>query len=126
MVVALYLGLTKLLGGTLACGVLEGCDTVSNSEYSQVMGFPVGLLGAAGSTVMLGGALLWWRSADRRGLLVAYAIGLLSLPMLAWLTYLELFIIHAICIWCVTYALLVVAGFGVASMALMRPDDRAP
>jgi uncharacterized membrane protein len=122
VVVALYLGLTKLLGGTLACGVLEGCDTVSSSEYSEVLGIPVGLLGAAGSGLTLAGALVWWRSADRRGLLAAYFLGLASLPFLAWLTYLELFVIHAVCIWCVTYALLVVAGFALAGLTLMRPD----
>lgn len=120
--VALYLGLTKLAGGTLACGVLEGCDTVSGSEYSEVLGVPVGLLGAAASGLALAGALLWWCSADRRGLLAAYLVGLASLPILAWLTYLEFFVIEAICIWCVTYALLVIAGFALAGVTLMRAD----
>ena len=53
---------------------------------------------------MLAGSLLWWRRADRRGLMLAYVVGLVSLPVLAWLTYLELAVIGAVCIWCVAYA----------------------
>ena len=48
---------------------------------------------------------------------MTYILGLLSLP---WLTYLELFVIEAICIWCVTYAGLVMAGWLVASWVLWR------
>lgn len=123
LAIALYLGVTKLQGGTPVCSVLEGCETVSDSEYSEVLGVPVGLLGAGASMVTLGAWLLWWRSADRRGLLTAYGLGLLSLPILAWLTYLELFVIRAICIWCVTYAVLVVAGWVVAGLTLRRGPD---
>lgn len=123
LAVALYLGITKLTGGEPTCAVVGGCDTVNDSEYSVILGIPVGLLGAAASAVTLVASFLWWRASDRRALLAAYAIGLLSLPFLAWLTYLELFVIHAICIWCVTYAALVIAGWLAASVALLRPAD---
>ncbi len=118
--VALYLGLTKLSGGSPACGVLHGCDTVNESEYAAVFGLPTGLLGAAASAATLIGALVWWLLADRRAVLVSYVVGLLSLPFLAWLTYLEIFVIEAICIWCVSYALLVIAGWAVATRVLWR------
>ena len=49
----------------------------------------------------------------------------MSLPFLAWLTYLELFVIEAVCIWCVTYAILVVAGWVVATVTLLRGPGRA-
>jgi uncharacterized membrane protein len=118
--ISAYLALVKLGGGTPACGVLHGCETVSNSQYSEVLGIPVGLLGFAAALLTLGGAVLWWIRSDRRGLLAAYVIGLLSLPFIAWLTYLEFFVIHAICIWCVAYAIFVIAGWVVASVALWR------
>ena len=56
--------------------------------------------------------------ADRRGLMLAYAVGLVSLPLLAWLTYLELAVIGAVCIWCVTYAVLMIVTWIVSLMAL--------
>jgi uncharacterized membrane protein len=125
LAIALYLGLTKLSGGDPSCGVLHGCDTVNQSEYASVLGVPTGLLGAAASAVTLVGALAWWLAADRRALLVAYVIGLLSLPFLAWLTYVELFVIEAICIWCVGYTVAVVAGWLVATYVLWAGEREA-
>jgi uncharacterized membrane protein len=118
--VGLYLGLTKLAGGVPVCGPLRGCETVDASPYSLFLGIPVGLLGAGASILTLAGALAWWRRHDGRGLYLAYGLGLVSLPVLAWLTYLELFVIRAICVWCVTYAVFVIAGWLVATVALVR------
>jgi uncharacterized membrane protein len=126
LAIALYLGLTKLSGGNPACGVLHGCDTVNESEYAQMMGIPTALFGAVGSAATLMGTLVWWLKADRRALLGSYLMGLLSLPFLAWLTYLELFVIEAICIWCVTYAVLVIAGWVVATYVLWRGQGGTP
>lgn len=102
------------------CGPVVGCETVNSSEYSEIFGIPVALFGAAASGVTLLAGLYWWRAGDRRGLLVAYVLGLASLPFLAFLTYLELFVIHAVCVWCVGYALVTVAGWLVAARELSR------
>ncbi|MEA2026235.1 MAG: vitamin K epoxide reductase family protein [Chloroflexota bacterium] len=118
--IALYLGIVKLTGGNPACGVLHGCDTVNQSEYASILGIPTGLFGAAASAAMLAGALVWWLRADRRALLLTYLISLLSLPFLAWFTYLELFVIEAICIWCAGYAIVVSATWLVAMWVLWR------
>lgn len=119
ILIALYLTVVKLSGGTPLCSVLAGCDTVNNSPYAAFMGIPVALFGLAGSVVTLAGALAWWRSGSRRALLVAYLVGLASLPVLAYLTYLELFVIRAICIWCVAYALTALGGWIFATAALV-------
>lgn len=121
--IALYLGITKLSGDNPACGVLHGCDTVNESEYAAIFGIPTALFGVAASVATLIGALAWWLLADRRALLGAYLIGLLSLPFLAWLTYLELFVIEAVCIWCVSYAVLVIVGWLVAIYVLRRDQE---
>lgn len=120
--IALYLAIVKLTGGTPACGVLAGCDTVNSSEYAEVLGIPVALFGAAASILTTIAAVAWWRGGSRRWLLVAYVLGLAALPFLAYLTYLELFVIHAICIWCVAYAVTVIGGWLVAAAALSRGE----
>lgn len=121
--IALYLGLTKLSGGNPACGVLHGCDTVNESEYASILGIPTGLFGAVASAVSLVAALVWWLRTDRRALLITYLIGLFSLPFLAWLTYLEIFVIEAICVWCVSYAVAVIAGWLAATWVLWRERE---
>jgi uncharacterized membrane protein len=111
LAVALYLTWAKLAGAPVVCGPLEGCTTVETSPYASFLGIPVALFGAGATTVTLIGSLLWWRRSDRRGLLAAYGIGLISLPVLAYLAYLELAVIHAVCVWCVIYALLTIASW---------------
>jgi uncharacterized membrane protein len=118
--IALYLGWSKLAHAPTVCGPLGGCSTVANSSWSEVAGVPVALFGAAASAVVLAGALAWWRRADRRGLWVVYLVGLASLPVLAFLTWLELFEIRAICDWCVAYAVTVIAGWVLAASVLWR------
>ncbi len=121
LAVAGYLTWVKLAGAAPACAILTGCETVENSSYSEFLGVPVAAFGMLGAAAMLAGSLLWWRWADRRGLMVAYAIGLASLPVLAWLTWLELAVIRAVCLWCVVYALLMIGAWIVAMVGLRRP-----
>ena len=118
--ISIYLAAVKLSGGVPACGPLVGCETVNTSVYSEFMGIPVAFFGAAASSVVLGAVLGWWLRAWRPGLLVAYVIGLAALPVLAYLTYLELFVIYAVCAWCVAYALTVIGGWLVATAVLFR------
>ncbi len=125
--VTLYLTWVKLAGVAPVCAIVSGCETVEKSRYSEFLGVPVAAFGMVGTLLMLGGSLLWWRRHDRRGLVATYLVGLASLPVLAWLTYLELFVIHAVCIWCVAYAVLVIATWVIAMLGLRAPtpDERA-
>ena len=114
-----YLTLVKITGGAPSCAIVSGCETVNDSQYSTFAGIPVAVFGLAGSIAILVGAAVWWRRADLRGLYVAYGVGLISLPILAWLTYLELAVIHAVCVWCVTYAIVVICGW-VSAVVVLR------
>jgi uncharacterized membrane protein len=123
--ISAYLTFVKLSGGQPYCGPIVGCETVNTSPYSAVFGIPVALGGLVASAIVLGGVIWWWRAGDRRGLATAYFVGLASLPFLAYLTYLELYVIHAICAWCVAYAVTVVVGWLICLRELARPPDRA-
>jgi uncharacterized membrane protein len=113
--VALYLAMYKLgMIGTLACGT-GGCEAVQLSRWASFLGLPVAVWGVGYYALVLVLALasLQARWADARGLSLAMLIvtgwGLL---FSAWLTYLELFVIHAICRWCVVSAILALIVFG--------------
>jgi uncharacterized membrane protein len=81
---------------------------------------PVAYLGFAFSMVLVGLAAAWWLRADRRALLGAYGMLLLGTVFAAYLTYLELFVIEAICPWCVAFAITVVADLVIAGLAMRR------
>jgi uncharacterized membrane protein len=109
--IALYLSLTRLAGGLPACGPVAGCETVALSEYSEIGGIPVAFLGAAFSAVLLVATLGWFRWHETRLLWAAYGLDMLGVIFVAYLTYLELFVIHAVCVWCATYAAVVVVSW---------------
>ncbi len=115
-----YLTVVRFMGEAPVCGPAGGCETVASSEYSTVLGIPVAAFGLALSLVLVACAFAWWRRADRRPLLLAYGLLLLATLGVAYLTYLELFVIHAICAWCVTYATTIVLSLGLSGLALRR------
>jgi uncharacterized membrane protein len=123
--VALYLTLYKLgYIGTLACAV-GSCETVQTSKWATFLGFPVALWGVGYYVGVLAISLagLTPALAERRSvsqLLVAVTgVGLL---FSLWLTYLELFVINAICQWCVISAILATVLFVICWLDLRDVD----
>jgi uncharacterized membrane protein len=121
--VSAYLYLYKIGRiGTLACGS-GGCETVQTSPWSRFLGVDVALIGLLGYGVLLVVALLALRSTqvERRPpalLLTALAAG--GVLFTAYLTYLELFVIHAICRWCVGSAAIIVTILVLGLLELRR------
>jgi len=120
LLIAGYLLAVRLAGEPAVCGPSHGCETVAASEHATMFGIPVAAYGAACSAILTACAVAWWRRADRRPLLLAYALLLLATLAVAYLTYLELFVIRAICPWCVAYAVTIVASLVTAGLALRR------
>jgi|SRR5688572_4284439 len=122
--VAAYLTIEKLSGRTGACIVGSGCDVVNSSPYAVVLGIPVAAFGVAWSAAALVAALAWWRTGARFWLLALYAGGLIGVIFEAYLVYLELFVIHAVCSWCVIYGLTVVLGWLLAIVGVWQTRER--
>jgi uncharacterized membrane protein len=121
--VALYLWLHNIgVIGELKCGS-GGCETVQASVYARMAGVPVAFFGVIGYAAIFAVAYVGLQPAwaARRGptlLLAALAAG--GVLFTGYLTYLELFVIHAICRWCVTSAAIIVAICVVALGGLAR------
>jgi uncharacterized membrane protein len=115
-----YLAWVKLAGATAVCFVVQGCDQVQASRYSTFLGIPVAVYGMAMVSLVLAAALAWWWTGERRILYVPYGLGLLSVFVIAALVYLELFVIHAVCVWCTVAGISIVAGWLVSVAALLR------
>jgi uncharacterized membrane protein len=102
-----YLTWVHYAGVAPVCvGGSGGCETVQTSSYATILGVPVAVLGLVGYSGLLLAALLRGEAGVYLGLLVALVGTLFS----AYLTYLELFVIHAICEWCVASAALMVGA----------------
>jgi uncharacterized membrane protein len=123
VLLAAYLYLFKLgLIGTLACGT-GSCETVQLSRWSRFLGVEVSLIGLLGYVALLVVALMSTRPAlelarwPSRWLALLSGIGTL---FAVYLTALELFVIHAICRWCVGSALIITLIFVLSLLDLRR------
>jgi uncharacterized membrane protein len=96
------------LGGLLCLGAHHGhssCETVQSSSYSKLDGVPVALIGLIGYVAILGSLLV----PGDLGRASTFGIALIGFGFSAYLTYRELFSIHAICEWCVGSAVCLTA-----------------
>ncbi|MFL5528622.1 MAG: vitamin K epoxide reductase family protein [Gemmatimonadaceae bacterium] len=125
--ISLYLTLYKLgVIGELSCSI-GSCETVNTSKWSKLLGLPVAAWGLFFYLDVFAIAFVGTmpRFEDERlismVLTIQAGIGVL---FSAWLTYLELAVIHAICIWCVTSAVIVTLIL-VASVVDLRETGEA-
>jgi len=125
--VALYLWLYKIgAAGALTCGA-GGCETVQTSRWAELLGIPVAFYGVVGYAALLAVALVGLQPTwlGRRGpTLLLAALATAGTAFSAWLTYLELFVIHAICRWCVASAAIMLLIWLVSLQALRTPGPR--
>jgi uncharacterized membrane protein len=125
--VSAYLYLYKIGRiGTLACGT-GACETVQASAWSRFAGVEVALIGMAGYGALLLVSLVSLQPAFATRRWPATALAAMSAVGVAftlYLTYLELFVIHAICRWCVGSAAIIVAILVVALIDLRSPSAR--
>jgi uncharacterized membrane protein len=121
VLVATYLALYKAGAiAELACSV-GSCETVQLSRWATFLGLPVAAWGVVFYVVLLGVSLAGLQGpwAESRNLSLALlALTGWGVLFSAWLTYLELFVIRAICQWCVVSAVLVTITFVVSVLDL--------
>ena len=114
--IATYLTIVHYAGGAPVCAIAHGCETVQKSRYAEFAGIPVAVLGLLGYV-----ALLISLAKDTEAFRTASAfIALAGLGFSGYLTYLELFTIHAICIWCVGSAICMLTLTGLSVTRLLR------
>jgi uncharacterized membrane protein len=123
VLISTYLSVKRFTGGSLACSRWAQCDVVNNSLYAKIYGVPVAFIGLAGYLLILGLTLAALETeGDRRRRLVAlglvFALG--GLGFSAYLTYIELYVIEAICSWCVASAIVITLLAVVGSVNLWR------
>jgi uncharacterized membrane protein len=98
-----------------------GCERVQSSPYAELAGVPVALLGLLGYATVLASLAL----PEAAGSTLAAFVSLVGFGFSAWLTYVELAKLDAVCQWCVASAL-VMTGLAAVSVArLLRADGRA-
>lgn len=126
LLVAGYLSVVELSGLSPTCGVLHGCEEVAKSQYNNFAGIPVAVFGVVLSVALLSLALAWWKT-DIYGLLLGhYALSLVGVIFDGWFLYLQVFVIQAVCIWCLTYEVSLLLRFLIALIVYYRQPKPEP
>jgi len=114
--VAGYLSWAHYADSAVVCIAGGGCETVQESDYAAIAGVPVAVLGLIAYAVIL--ALIVWDAPIAR--LSAATIALMGLLFGAYLLALQLFVIDAICVWCLANDVLIAPALAVLTALRLR------
>lgn len=120
LLIASYLSYVELGGGVPSCGQLHGCETVALSQYARIGGIPVAVFGVGLSLVLLSMAVAWIRTDNPTLLDLHYGLSLIGVIFEVYFLSVQVLILHAVCIWCASYGLSLVARFLVALVIWVR------
>ncbi len=122
--IASYLSIVELSGRPPSCGPIHGCVEVANSVYSRPFaGIPVAVYGVALSITLFTLAIAWWRTNNYRLLLMHYGLSLVGVVFEGWFQFAQVFLIHAVCIWCEAYGLSLILRFLIALWVYLRTPN---
>ena len=125
LAIAGYLSYAALRHELPSCAIAKGCEQVANSPYSRIAGIPVAVFGVILSIALLALALAWWRSNRPALLLAHYSLSFVGVAFEGYFTYLEVFVIGAVCMWCALYAVSLLLRFAITLAVWMRRDRYA-
>jgi uncharacterized membrane protein len=116
LAVAGYLTWVHFDDAALVCVAGGGCETVQQSEYAEIAGIPVALLGLGSYTAVLG--LVIWDTPNAR--LGAAMLALVGLVFSLYLLALQLFVIDAVCVWCLANDVVIAPLLAVVTALRLR------
>jgi uncharacterized membrane protein len=126
LLVSIYMTAYKILNNDAMCLGSGDCSTVNSSPYSEVNGIPVGVFGVIGYAAIL--ATLYFEKRNRffreNGTLMLFGMALTGFIFTAWLIYVEIAILRALCPFCVTSQIAMTVIFVIAIIRLVKqPQD---
>lgn len=112
---AAYLAAKYFLGSPVTCSLLQGCEIVTSSKYSVMLGMPIALMGALYYAGLLILTILFFDTGRTIFLKAAAYSTALGFAASLYFVYLQFFIIKALCLYCLLSAasstILLILGF---------------
>ena len=111
---ATYLTIEHYRGVIPPCSIIKGCEIVLTSPYSVLFGVPVSLLGALYYLLVSLGAFIYLESKHGKGEIATHHSSILKWTLIItvfgfgmslWFVYIQLFVLHSICTYCIGSAL---------------------
>lgn len=129
--IAGYLTYVHFDESVLVCTASGGCHTVQQSDYATIGPIPIALLGLGMFLALIALSLVrmlnWSIMSADTATMISWGMTLSAILYYAYLVYVEIFVLEAICQWCVATTAITVVIFAIESFrikdALSIPDE---
>lgn len=102
------------------CVLFSGCDVVTTSSYAVIAGVPVAVLGAVYYFVILVLTLLYLDRRNAKIIKILAAVSTCGFLFTLWLLYLQIFVIHALCTYCLLSSVMSTIIFVISVITLSK------
>lgn len=106
-----------------SCPLFGGCDLVTNSVYSEILGIPIALLGAFYYATIFILSLYSFLFNNKKGLILTSQLSLAGLLASLILIYLQVYVIQAICFYCMVSAFSSISIFAISMLYLKKTKN---
>ena len=122
LAITTYLTTNAILHPEISCSI-DGCNTVLNSKWAKIFGVPASAYGMVTYSLIMLGALHAFQSpiGNLLGRIVTGTSSAIGLVGSIYLTIIEIFVIKALCPYCITSAALVVVS-AIATVVAARRE----
>lgn len=119
---SVYLTWVKYTDQYALCGPIGNCESVNTSQYSEIFGIPIALLGAGAYLVIIVLLLVESRNEfmHEYSSLLVFGISLIGVLYSIYLTYIEIAVLRAICPYCVISAIVLVLLLVLSTIRLIQ------
>lgn len=118
-----YLTIKRYTNEELNCSFLDGCNFVTNSEYSVIFGIPVAVLGLLFYITIFTLSLLYLRTKNRKFLVSTLGLSSTGFLLSLWFIYSQAFILNAFCLYCLASAVLSTTIFTLSVIAMVNYNN---
>jgi uncharacterized membrane protein len=128
MAASSYLTYSHFADEATICAGVGSCELVQTSEYSSIIGIPVALMGLAyfiAAAALASARLLRVPWAVDWGTPALFTMAIGGTAFVGYLTAVELFVLEAICPWCVSVAVMTVISLALAGWAWLVEEEPA-
>ena len=99
-----YLAVEHYTGGSIVCVISSGCNEVATSEYSTIRGVPLALFGVIFYFSIFISSVLYLDMRKKKILKWLISLSVIGFLFSLYFVYLQLFVIKAICFYCMVSA----------------------
>mgnify|MGYP000398024265 FL=1 len=116
----IYLTIKRFTNKSVNCSIFEGCDFVTTSSYSAILGVPVAVLGMVFYIAVFALSILYLRTKNKKFLISLLVLSSIGFLMSIWFIYTQGFILNAFCLYCLVSAGLSTTIFILSLIAMLK------